>query len=75
TVDDAEKFGTWVYRIESLRPTAMVGAHGPVLSVQTIYVAIERMRRLPDAPLAAMPGQDVLDQLITMLDAPVAMPV
>jgi flavorubredoxin len=71
TVVDATKFGTWVDRVAELRPTAVVGAHGPLLSGASIDVALERMRRLPDAPLAAMPGQDVLEQLIAMFDAPV----
>jgi len=75
TVVDAAKFGRWVDRVAELRPAAMVGAHGPVLSGPSIDVALGRMRRLPDAPLAAMPGQDVLEQLIAMLDAPVPAPV
>ncbi|MET0146893.1 MAG: MBL fold metallo-hydrolase [Ilumatobacteraceae bacterium] len=67
-VVDATKFGRWVDRVAALHPTVMVGAHGPMLSGASIGLAFERMRHLPGAPVAAMPDQNVLEQLIAMFD-------
>jgi flavorubredoxin len=69
TVVDAAKFNRWVDRIEALNPKVIVGAHGPALFGSYVKTAIERMRGLPDAPEAVLPGQPVLDELIAMLDA------
>ena len=74
TVVDGAKFGCWVDRVAALDPSVIVGAHGPMLSGRSIDAALERMRHLQDAPLASMPGQDVLEQLIAMFDRPALVP-
>ena len=66
-VVDPVKFGGWVDRIAELAPSVIVGAHGPQLTGSSIGLALERMRMLPDMPVAPLPDQGVLDQLLGML--------
>lgn len=69
TVADPVKFGSSVDRVTDLEPQVLVGSHGPMITGDHIDIALERMRELPDAPLAEMPGQPVLDEIVAMLDA------
>jgi flavorubredoxin len=66
-VVDGGRFGRWVDRIAALDARVVVGAHGPQLTGDSIDLAIARMRTLPDMPVAALPGQPVLDQILSML--------
>jgi flavorubredoxin len=69
TVVDPSKYSSWVDRVADLRPAAVVGAHGPLLSGEAIETAFERARRLPELPQMPQPGQAELDTLITLLAA------
>ncbi len=69
TVVDPAKFDVWVDRVEELRPTAMVGAHGPLISGPAIADAFARARALPHLPQVPQPGQADLDALLTLLAA------
>ena len=64
---DPAKFDTWVDRVAELGPTVIVGAHGPQLTGSHIDLALERMRTLPGMPVAPLPDQGVLDQILAML--------
>jgi flavorubredoxin len=66
-VVDPAKFDRSVDRVAALAPSVIVGAHGPQLTGASIDLAIERMRTLPSMAPAALPGQDVLDQLLMAL--------
>jgi flavorubredoxin len=64
---DPVKFDTWVDRVATLDATVIVGAHGPQLTGSHIDLAIDRMRKLPASPVAALPDQGTLDQILAML--------
>jgi flavorubredoxin len=66
-VVDPAKFGGWVDRVAALQPSVIVGAHGPQLTGPSIDLALDRMRTLPDAPVAQLPGQSALDEMLSML--------
>ena len=66
-VVDPAKFDVWVDRIAQLAPSVIVGAHGPQLTGASIDLALERMRALPAMPVAPLPDQNVLDQILGML--------
>jgi hypothetical protein len=67
-VVDPAKFDVWVDRIVELAPKVIVGAHGPKLTGASIDLALERMRALPAMPVAPLPDQSVLDQILSMLE-------
>ena len=69
TVVDPVKFGGWVDRVAALQPKFIVGCHGPVISGEHVDIALDRVRGLPDAPEAVLPGQPVLDDIIAMAAA------
>jgi flavorubredoxin len=69
TVVDPGKYASWVDRIADLRPAAIVGAHGPLVSGGAIESTLDRARHLPHVPLLPQPGQADLDALITLLAA------
>ena len=64
---DPVKFDAWVDRVVSLDATVVVGAHGPQLTGSHIDLAIDRMRKLPATPVAPLPDQGTLDQLLGIL--------
>jgi flavorubredoxin len=64
---DPVKFDTWVDRVVTLDPTVIVGAHGPQLTGSHIDLAVDRMRKLPATPVAPLPDQGTLDQILAML--------
>ena len=66
-VVDPAKFGRWVDRVAELAPSVIVGAHGPQMTGTSIGLALERMRMLPEMPVAPLPDQGVLDQIVSML--------
>jgi|HigsolmetaAR202D_1030399.scaffolds.fasta_scaffold42958_1 flavorubredoxin len=65
---DPAKFDRWVDRVADLDPTVIVGAHGPQLTGASIGAALERMRSLPSMPVAPLPDQHALDEIIAMLE-------
>jgi flavorubredoxin len=64
---DPVRFDTWVDRVARLEATVIAGAHGPQLTGSHIDLAIDRMRRLPGSPVASMPDQRVLEQILEVL--------
>jgi flavorubredoxin len=67
-VVDAARFDRWVDRVEALEATVVVGAHGPQLTGSHIDVALQRMRALPSMPVAPLPDQHALDQILSLLE-------
>jgi flavorubredoxin len=66
-VVDTAKFQVWVDRVADLAPSVIVGAHGPQLTGASIDLALSRMRTLPELPVAPLPDQHVLDEILAML--------
>jgi len=64
---DPVKFDAWVDRVARLEATVIAGAHGPQLTGSHIDLAIDRMRKLPATPLAPMPDQHALDEILRLL--------
>lgn len=69
TVVDPAKFEAWIARIEELHPSAIVGAHGPLISGPSIATTFELTRQLPHLPPVPQPGQADLDGLMSLLAA------
>jgi flavorubredoxin len=66
-VVDPTKFDGWVDRVAALDPSVIVGAHGPQLTGSHIDLAVDRMRKLPATPVAPLPDQRVLEQILGLL--------
>jgi len=69
SIVDPVKFDRWVDRVAELRPTAMVGAHGPMICGARVEEAIERVRQVPYAAECVLPGQPMLDEILGALIA------
>jgi flavorubredoxin len=67
---DPAKFDAHLQDTAKLPVTAWASAHGPVLRGDQIADAFERTRALVGAPLAPLPGQDVLELIKAVVGAP-----
>ena len=61
---DPAVYGRHVDSVERLAPSVVASAHGPVLTGAAIGDAFDRVRSLAGQPLAATPGQALLDELL-----------
>jgi flavorubredoxin len=69
---DSERYARHVRATADLPLDVVASAHGPVHRGEQIAAAFERTLSLAGRPIPPMPGQDVLDQLLGALLAPVA---
>ena len=63
-VADYDRFNQQVDRVAELNPKVIVSSHTPPINAREVGTAIAMMRELPNFPVATMPGQEVLDQII-----------
>jgi flavorubredoxin len=61
---DPSTYGRHVDAVESIAPTAIASAHGPVLRGSFIPGAFDRVRAMAGAPNVAPPGQETLDAIV-----------
>jgi hypothetical protein len=66
---DPVKFGAEVGRLERLHPTTIASAHGPVITGSNVADAFLKMRQMPFAEEAVMPGQADLDAILAGIAA------
>jgi len=73
---DPVKFGAEVARVERLEVTTIASGHSPVISGSNVSEALFKMRQMPFAEPAPLPGQAELEAIVAqMTAAPPAEPV
>jgi flavorubredoxin len=66
---DPAKYDAHVDTVESLAPTVVASAHGPVLTGTSIHDAFDRVRTLAGQPRLLPPGQELLDEILATVTA------
>jgi flavorubredoxin len=61
---DRASYGRHLDAVEAFGARTVASAHGPVLRGEKLDDAFDRLRALAGAPIIALPGQELLDQLI-----------
>ena len=64
---DERKFGLSVDRVANLNPKVIATAHGPVITGDQIGQVLDLSRLMPNAPVAEMPGQAVLEEIVASM--------
>jgi flavorubredoxin len=66
---DPTRFTECVDRFAAFAPTTIASCHGPALTGSHIDRAFALLRDIPHAPFTPMPGQGLLDEMVTMAAA------
>jgi hypothetical protein len=67
---DADKYGRFIDRVQSLEATTIAACHTPVIEGPFIDQAFEWARQLPTAEAPPLPDQTALEQIVAATALP-----